>query len=180
MEPGCDSIDVEDPPVKKYVVHLSGQQRRELEELIRTGTQSARVLSHARILLKVDAGEFGPGWTDAAAAAGLEVDSLTVSRARQRFVEGGLNRALHRKHQENRPARRLDGAGEAHLIALVCGRPPEGRTRWTLRLLADRMVELGHVDELSHETVRKVLKRGISSRGSGTTGVSRPTRTASS
>ena len=155
---------------KKYVVCLSREQRGELEQLIGQGMQSARVLSHARILLKVDAGEEGPAWSDEATAQAVEVDSLTVSRTRQRFTEGGLERALHRKHQEHRPAPRLDGRGEAHLLALVCGSPPEGKARWTLRLLADRMVELGHVEELSHETVRQVLKRGSSSRGSGTTG----------
>lgn len=178
---GCDSIRREDQPVKKkYIVQLTAEQRQELEQLIRQGTQSARVLSHARILLKVDAGAQGPAWSDTATAAAVEVDSLTVSRTRQRFAAGGLDRALHRKVQEHRPARRLDGAGEAHLLALVCGPAPEGTVRWSLRLLADRMVELGHVDALSHETVRQVLKKGNSSRGSGSTGASLLSRMASS
>lgn len=165
---------------KKYIVCLSGEQRRELESLIRSGTQSARVLAHARILLKVDAGDAGPAWTDMATAAALETDALTVGRTRQRFVTSGLTAALHRKVQARRQAPRLDGAGEAHLIALVCSSPPEGHSQWTLRLLADRMVELGHVERVSHETVRKALKRGTSSRGSASAGASHRRPTASS
>jgi hypothetical protein len=158
--------------LKKYVVRLSSDQRQELEALLRGGSQAVRVLTRARILLKTDAGEQGPAWTDAVIARALEVDALTVSRIRQRFVAGGLERALQRKAQKQRMAPCLDGAGEAHLLALVCGSPPEGQARWTLRLLAHRMVVLGHADHLSHETVRQVLKRGRSSPGNASNGVS--------
>jgi hypothetical protein len=172
---------VEEQPVnKKYIVRLAADERRQLETLIRSSGQPARVLSHARILLKVDAGEAGPAWSDATTAAATEVDALTVSRTRQRFVAGGLARALYRKPQERRVTPRLDGVGEAHLVALVCGAPPEGRAHWTLRLLAERMVVLGHTEQLSHETVRQALKRGSSSRGNSATGASRRHRTGSS
>jgi hypothetical protein len=95
----------------------------------------------------------------------LEVSALTVTRVRKRFVAAGLQAALHRKEQARRKARRLDGAQEAHLIALVCSAPPAGRAKWPLRLLAEKMVELGHVEEISHETVRQALKRGTSNPG---------------
>jgi hypothetical protein len=171
---------VEELPVtKKYVVHLSSDQRQELEALLGSGTHAARVLTRARILLKADAGAQGPAWTDSAIATALEVDALTVSRVRQRFVVGGLARALQRQVQERRAEPCLDGAGEAHLLALVCGSPPEGRARWTLRLLAHRMVVLGHAEHLSYETVRQVLKRGRSSPGNGSNGASHLNRTGS-
>ena len=145
---------------KKYRVMLSPEQRQALQQLISSGTASARTLARARILLKADEAEGGPAWTHAAIAEAVEVHALTVSRVCQRFAEGGLPAALHRKKQEKRKERRLDGAGEAHLIALTCSEAPEGRERWSLRLLAERMVELGYVEELSHETVRQVLKKG--------------------
>jgi len=145
---------------KKYRVTLAPEQRQALQQLISSGTASARTLARARILLKADEAEGAPAWRDDAIAAAVEVHALTVSRVRQRFAEGGLAAALHRKKQEKRQERRLDGAGEAHLIALTCSEAPEGRERWSLRLLAERMVVLGHVAEVSHETVRQVLKRG--------------------
>lgn len=150
---------------KKYPVRLTGDAREHLEKLIASGQAASRCLTHARILLKADESEGGPAWQNAAIAEALEVSTLTVSRVRKRFVEQGLEAALHRKEQERRKARRLDGAQEAHLLALVCGEAPAGAARWSLRLLAEKMVELGHVEELSHETVRQVLKRGNSSPG---------------
>jgi hypothetical protein len=114
------------------------------------------------VLLKADEAEGSPAWTNAAIAEALEVDDLTITRIRKRFVERGLEGALHRKEQERRKSPALDGTQEAHLIALACSPPPEGRSRWGLRLLASRMVELGHVETVSHETVRQVLKRGRS------------------
>ena len=150
---------------KKYRVVLMPAERATLSEFIASGRAPARSLTCARILLKADEGETGPGWTNAAIAEALEVSDLTVTRTRRRFVEGGLEQALERKQQERRAPRRLDGEQEAHLIALTCSQPPEGRNRWALRLLASRMVELGHVERISHETVRQVLKRGNSSRG---------------
>jgi transposase len=150
---------------KKYRVSLTLAERKALARLISNGTAPARSLTCARILLKADEAEGGPAWTNAAIAKALEVTELTVTRVRRRFAEGGLKRALHRKEQARRKARKLDGAQEAHLLALTCSAAPEGHQRWSLRLLADKMVELGQVDELSHETVRQVLKRGSSNRG---------------
>lgn len=123
------------------------------------GKAAARKLMHARVLLKADAGVQGPAWGDDAIAQGLEVGRATVERVRRQFVEEGLEAALERRKPRRHYGRKLDGEGEAHLIALACGQPPEGRSRWTLRLLADRMVALEHVDELSYETVRQVLKK---------------------
>ena len=150
---------------KRYRVHLAPEERQQLQELISTGTAAARTLAHARILLKADEAAAGPAWKNAAIAAALEISELTVTRVRKRYVEVGLEAALHRKEQTQRKARRLDGAQEAHLIALACSEAPDGRERWTLRLLAHRLVALGHVEEISYETVRRVLKRGNSSRG---------------
>jgi hypothetical protein len=149
----------------KYAVTLTAEQRTQLQQLLAQGTAPARTLTHARVLLKADEGEGGPAWTNAAISGALEISDLTVTRVRKRFVEAGLEGALHRKVQARRKAPKLDGAQEAHLIALACSEAPEGRSRWSLRLLAGRLVALGQVDEVSHETVRQVLKRGNSSPG---------------
>ena len=114
---------------------------------------------HARILLKADAASGGPDWNDAAIAEGLEVGRATVERVRKQFVEEGLDAALERRKPRRQYHRKLDGDGEAHLIALACSQAPEGRNRWTLRLLADRMVALEHVEQLSYQTVRRTLKK---------------------
>jgi len=147
---------------KKYVVRLTDQERSQLETLVRRGRTHARKLLYARILLKADSD--GPDrWTDEKIAEALEVSAATVARERRRFCEDGLEVALMPK-KPGRPRRRvLDGRAEAHLIALSCSEPPEGRERWSMRLLADRMVELGHVGALSHETVRRTLKKTRSS-----------------
>lgn len=144
----------------KYAVTLTADQRTDLQQLLAQGRAPARTLTHARVLLKADEAAGGPAWTNAAIAQALEISELTVTRVRKRFVETGLEAALHRKVQAQRKERKLDGAQEAHLIALTCSEAPEGRDRWSLRLLAGKMVELGHVDALSHETGRQVLKRG--------------------
>ena len=143
---------------KKNIVRLTAQERDHLEKLLRRGRAHARKLLYTRILLKADAD--GPyRWTDERFAAALEVSTATVARERRRYCEDGLEVALLPK-KPGRPRRRvLDGRAEAHLIALSCSNPPEGRDRWSLRLLADRMVELGHVDTLSYETVRRTLKK---------------------
>jgi len=143
---------------KKYVVRLIKEEREQIEKLVRRGRAHARSLLYGRILLKADAD--GPDrWTDERIADALEVSTATVARQRQRFVEDGLEVALMAK-KPGRPRRRvLDGRAEAHLVALSCSEPPEGRGSWTLRLLADRMVELGHVGGVSHETVRRTLKK---------------------
>jgi hypothetical protein len=145
---------------KLYRVTLTAGERAELEALVRKGTGAALRLTRARILLKADQGTDGPAWPDTAVAAALDVAVNTVANTRQRFVEGGLARALNRKAQD-RPSRErvLDGRAEAHLIALACSDPPAGRAHWTLTLLAGRLVELRVVDAVSPSTVRRVLKK---------------------
>ena len=150
---------------KKYRVQLSEEERCELERMIGAGSAAARKLMHARVLLKADEGPQGPGWTDEQIMEALEVGQTAVGRIRQRYVEAGLRAALERKRSERIYAHQLDGAGEAHLVALACAQPPEGRKCWTLALLADRMVTLGETDHLSYESVRRVLKKTRSSRG---------------
>lgn len=150
---------------KKYRVTLTAEERAELTELLSKGKAAARALTHARILLKTDEGEGGPAWTDAAVCEALDVGLCTVMRVRERFVEEGLEAALRPRPSSFRQPRKLDGHLEAHLITLACSEAPEGHARWTLRLLADRFVQLGYVEELSHETVRQTLKKTKSSRG---------------
>jgi transposase len=147
---------------KKYVVRLTDEERRYLEKLVRQGRAHARKLLYARILLKANA--TGLAWTDARISEAFEVSVATVARERQRYCEEGLEIALMPK-KPGLPRRRiLDGRAEAHLIALSCSDPPEGRERWSMRLLADRMLELGHVEAVSYETVRRTLKKTNSSR----------------
>lgn len=144
--------------IKRYTVRLTVEERESLEALVSKGRASARKIGHARVLLKVDVD--GPNWTDQQTAEAFEIRANTVRDIRRRFVEDGLDAALERKRREESPTpRKLDGAGEARLIALACGDPPEGRARWTLRLLAGQMVELAIVDGISHETVRRTLKK---------------------
>jgi transposase len=152
--------------MKKYIVTLTDQERQSLHALIATGKAAAQKLAHARILLKADAAPGGPAWPDAQIAEALDVSLSTIARLRQRLVEQGLDAALGRKPQD-RPSRprKLDGAAEARLIALACAPPPAGQADWTLRLLADQLVELEVIDTISHETVRPVLKKTNLSRG---------------
>lgn len=150
---------------KKWIVRLSQAERATLSQLIGVGQASARKLTHARILLKADEGAAGPNWHDEAIMEALDVSRPTVERVRKRYVEEGLASALtHRRHQTGHP-HRLDGEQEAQLITLACSKPPTGRDSWTLRLLAEKMVELQVVDAVSHETVRRTLKKTSSSRG---------------
>jgi len=144
---------------KKYIVTLTAEERTMLEEMTRTGTAAARKIMHARILLKADVTAGGSGWTDEQIAAALDVSTSTVRRIRLLFVEEGFDLALNPRPAQRAYPTKLDGAGEAHLIALTCGVPPEGYARWSTRLLADRFVALGHVEALSHETVRRTLKK---------------------
>ena len=142
----------------KYVVRLTGPERRSLEELTAKGRTQAYRIKHAQLLLKANAD--GPNWTDERIAEAIGVHANTVRNVRQRFVEAGLEAALGRKKQERPPRERiLDGEKEARLIALGCSPPPKGRARWTLHLLADKLVELRIVDSISHETVRQSLKK---------------------
>lgn len=143
---------------KKYIVRLSDEERSPLTELTRKGKAAAYKIRHAQILLKADTN--GPAWTDERIAESFSVSLNTVQGVRQRLVEQGLEAALNRK-QQVRPSRspRLDGEGEARLIALRCSEPPAGHARWTLRLLADQAVALDIVETISHETVRQTLKK---------------------
>jgi len=139
--------------LKIYIVKLSGEERQTLLDLTRKGEIKARMMKRAMILLKAD-----EGLTDPEIMAAVNVSRPTVERIRKRFVEGGLEKALH---EDPRPGqkRKLDGRGEAHLIAVACSDPPSGHEHWTLRLLAGRLVELSVVEGISHETVRRTLKK---------------------
>jgi DNA-binding transcriptional ArsR family regulator len=150
---------------KKYPVILSETQREELKQLIAAGTAPARKLTHARILLKADQSPEGPGWVDEAIAEAVETSQPTVSRVRKRYFEEGLEAALNRRPPNREYRRKLDGEQEARLIALACSESPEGQARWSLRLLADKLVELEIVEEeISYQTVRRTLKKTPSSR----------------
>lgn len=142
----------------KYVVTLTEEERDGLHKMVSSGKAAARKLTHARILLLADAGPAGPSCTDQHVVEALEVGERTVSRVRRRFVEEGLEAAVHPRPRP-RLASKLEGKVESQLIALAKSEPPAGRGRWTLRLLADQMVQLEHIEEISHESVRKVLKK---------------------
>jgi transposase len=144
---------------KKYRVTLSGEERDELTVLLRKGKAATRKLAHARVLLQVDESESGSGSSDEQTARALNLSTRTVERVRERFVEQGLAAALLPKPSTRRYERAFDGAQEARLIALACSAPPEGKSRWTLRLLAEQAVELKIVDTVSHESVRQALKK---------------------
>lgn len=145
--------------MKKYSVTLTEAEQEELRQLIHKGKAAARKLLHARILLKADASEGHEGWTDEAIRVALDVSVSTIERVRERFVEEGLQVALDRKTAQREYKRKLDGEQEAHLVALVCSPPPEDRGRWTLKLLAQKRVELEYVDSIAPETIRQTLKK---------------------
>ena len=144
---------------KTYRVTLTAEERQDLEALIHKGKAAARTITRARVLLKADASGDGPAWTDEQIHDALDVGLVTVYRIRQSFVEDGLQATLRPRKTNRDYQRKLDGDQEAHLIALACGKPPPGRARWTLRLLAERFVDLGQVEEISPETVRQTLKK---------------------
>lgn len=143
----------------KFRVALTQEERQQLSALISTGKAAAAKLLHARILLKADQSPEGPTWTDEQIAGALDGSVSTVRRVRQSFVEEGVDAALNRKKPTGRQFRKLDGAQEAHLVALACSAPPEGRARWTLNLLAGKLVELNVVDSITGECVRNTLKK---------------------
>jgi len=146
--------------MKKYIVRLSGEERKSLKSFVSSGKGPARMFTRARILLKADVGEGGPRWPDEKIAEALDVTIQSIERVRKQLVEEGFEAVLHRRTYVQKVSRKkLDGDAEAHVIALTCSEAPEGYTRWSLRLLADRMVELGYVDSISHEAVRRVLKK---------------------
>jgi transposase len=146
-------------PKKKYIVCLDSEERQQLEALIHRGKHGAQALARARILLKADVNSDKGGWCDQRIAEALDVGTSTIERTRQCFVEQGLEAVLSRRQGSRLYKRLLDGQQEAQLIAITCGEKPEGRSRWTLRLLAERMVDLKYVESISHETVRQTLKK---------------------
>ena len=146
-------------PAKKYIVELTTEERSQLNVIIHADRMAAHKRHHAGILLKADQGESGPAWIDARIAEAFDCTPVTVENLRKRLVEHGLAAALAHGNRGSYRTRRLDGRAEAHLIALACGEPPAGRNRWTLRLLANQMVALEHVDECSHMTVKRTLKK---------------------
>lgn len=150
---------------QKYIIKLTETERSQLKELISSGEASARQIRRAYILLKSDSSPGGPNWNYQAICEAYEVSSLTVYNVRKKYTEGGLKRAILRKKPERVYERRLDGEGEARLIALACSKPPDGYERWSLRLLQDRMIRLEIVENISHETIRQTLKKTSSSLG---------------
>ena len=152
-------------PAKRYVVTLASDERRQWESLTKAGKRSARTITRARVLLLADQEDDGPGWEDRRVAEALGCGHRTVERVRERFVTDGFDAALTHKPQD-KPSRApvLDGKAEAKLIALACAATPDGRKAWPLRMLADKLVELEVVAAVSHETVRRTLKKTRSSR----------------
>lgn len=144
---------------RKYTVELSDAEREQLEKLVAAGSERARTLTRARILLKTDSSAAGARWTYAQICEAFDVTQVTVSKVRKAYAEQGLEAAIQRKKPDREYLPRLDGKAEAHLVALTCGEPPNGQARWTLRLLQEKMVELEIVERVSHETVRKTLKK---------------------
>lgn len=146
-------------PKKIYIVCLSLAERSELTQLVKTGRAAAYKRQRAQILLKADTGSEGSSLKDSEIAQSLDVSTRTVERARKRLVEMGFDQCLDRAPRQSQSVRCLDGEQEAHLVALSCSKAPQGKNRWTLRLLASKMVELNYVDQVSHETVRQFLKK---------------------
>lgn len=163
--------------MSQYSITLSEDQRGHLEQFIKAGQASARAIAHAHVMLKADDSSHGPKWSDRRIEEAYAVSYRTILRIRQRFVEEGMEAALHRRAQPARPAKRkLDGEQEAQVIAVLCHEKPEGREEWTLRMLAQRVVELGIVESVSHESLRQTLKKTNSSRGKSARGAFRPKR----
>ena len=162
-------------PAHKVVIRLTDEQRQTLQALVRTGTHKAHARTRAQILLKADAD--GPdAWPDGRVALALGVCRMTVARARQQFAAEGLDATLHKKRAAARHYRKLDGAQEAQLVALTCSPPPAGQAHWTMKLLAERLIELEVVESIDPATVWRTLKKMSSSRGSSSSGSSRPRR----
>ncbi len=152
--------------MKKYRIELREEQRHALKQILSKGVASARQITHAHILLKADSSAGGPNWSDEQIQETFGVGLSTIMRVRRRFVEHGLEDALKRRPQPPRPEKRiLNGRHEAYLIALSCGEKPEGRERWSVRLLAHKMVEVGYVEQVGRETIRTTLKKMNSNRG---------------
>jgi len=150
---------------RKYNIELTEEERQYLDNITSSGTIRARKLTRAHILLKSDQGMQGANWKYEQICAAYNVTQVTVMKVRKSYVERGLQATLERKKPDREYERALDGEAEAHLIALACSEPPTGQTRWSLRLLRDRFVRLGHVDHVSHETIRTTLKKMNSNPG---------------
>jgi transposase len=165
----------------KHVVRLDDQERQRLQQMVDQGRGSKTIRNRALILLKADEGSDGPAWPDAKIAEAFDVGLRTVERARRQLVTEGFEAVLARKPSRDRQYRKLDGVQEARLVKLACSKPPTGRARWTMQLLADRLVELEVVDSIGREAVRTTLKKTTSSRGCGSNGFSlpRPMRSSS-
>ncbi len=144
---------------KKYIVELTSEERSTLEDIIKAERMAAHKRRHARMLLKADQGPLGPSWKDADIADAFDCTTKSVERLRERLVEHGLDTAMDHGNRGSYRAKKLDGVAEAHLIATACSCAPEGRNRWTVRLLADEMVSLGIVDSVSKSTIHNTLKK---------------------
>lgn len=146
--------------MKKHIVRLSSEERKKLKKIVTSGRGAARMFTRARILLKADQGDEGPGWSDEKISEALEVTVQTIERVRKQLVEEGFDAVLSRREYTQKVSRKkIDGEVEARLIALSCSEPPAGRARWTLRLLAEKVVELGYMESISHEAIRQTLKK---------------------
>lgn len=155
-------MGLKEKAVKKYVVRLSSDERKQLSDLVHKGKRSAQLMTRARILLKADIGEEGEGWSDSEIAAAMDCGITTVCRIRQQLVEEGLESLLIRKHRETSARVRIfDGKAEAKLIALACSKPPEGYAKWSLRLLEEKVVELKIVERTSDNTIGRTLKKTL-------------------
>lgn len=156
---------------KKYIVTLTKEEHEELTDLVNKGKVAGYKIKHANILLKADEGEYGPGWADTRIAEAYNVCESTVRNIRVRFIEKGIKTALERE-KRRKYERKLDGDAEAKLIAIACSNPPEGYSKWSVRLLADKMVKLEIVEEISHMTIQRTLKKMNLSLGSKNNGAS--------
>jgi transposase len=160
---------------KKYRVTLSADERNELHTLLTSGRMHVRAMKRAQVLLKADESAAGPAWNDATIAQAFEVHPMTVVGIRKRYVEQGMEALVHGRYTGHNPAI-VTGEVEAHLIALTCSEPPNGREHWTMQVLADKLVELSVVTHISDETVRQTLKKTRSSPGSSSNGAFLPKR----
>jgi hypothetical protein len=159
-------IDPPDAVVRtKFTVTLTEAERADLIHLVTTGRRAARTILHAQVLLKTDVSTAGPRWTDEQIREAFGIGVTAIARIRRRFVEAGWEAALNRRPARTLRPRTLDGRAEAHLVALACSDPPEGRDRWTLSLLTEHFVALGVSPPVSDETVRRTLKQTTSSPG---------------
>ncbi len=155
---------------KKYIVELTEVEQTSLKKLTTTGKHAAYKINHGRIVLMADINQSEDSWSDKSISKALGISIPTIERVRKRFVEEGIDSALNYRQGRGRKQKRLDGNGEAHLLTLACSEAPKGHQRWTLRMLADLMVELDYVESISHETVRQTLKKTNSNLGKKSVG----------